>query len=1252
MNRPTGAERPFHVAILGDSHFDASANGRLDECIRVHAWIVGDARSRGARAFLHTGDLYEHRHGSTPEERQAAADFVTAAANVGPVVIVRGNHDRPGDLAILERLQADNPITVLERPQTVYLYVQTPCGNDAGGVDVTGLPWPETRSIIGAAQAAGWTPTEADDQVREALRWILRHGAATLTEKGDRVPTVLVAHAMVDGSVTSTGQPLVGVPMNVPLELLDEADADLVALGHVHKPQEWERPGRAPVVYTGSPRRTSFGEMEEKSYTLATFAPDGSVTWRRIPVPCQPMIRVAGEWDAETSRVVLPLVGADNVGDHVQHWDGADVRVDVAVPAGFRGLALEQLESAAAVWMAAEDAAPAAVSFSVTTQIVQTARAPVVREHDRIADKLEALRALRGETLDDAHTARLAALVDAYAEKVGRVSPRTNAAPALRVTRVRGACWGSLNEFDVDLAALPGPVVGVSGMNGSGKSTFLGLIRAAAERTVPGYGSLRSMASGASSFLEVEATGRAPFRLLHRVEGAARRSESMAFVVGADGTYQPALPDSKVKTFDDWAASNMPHPDIWRASTFSEQRSRGFLASTPAERRDVILQALGLERVNAIAALARADATTAEAYLAAAVTRLEDAEAGLEIETAKLALSHAERAVQDRAEARASFERSMAGSREAVAAYQRAWSAFESARHAARSLESDVDAQQRRTDELAARLARLDQTIANRERVERAVAEKAALVERLDGLRDAIAVKGDAASAARAEWMEAANDATRKEERLTTLRRLQESDAIIAGERATVEAAVARVAQLDTEIGEADREMEDAARDLDQVRANMADPNARRVGVLRGGLERIVEDPLCLTFSDAQEIAAGALSEDGSILASVTTAGDVDRQRERMVRASKRQQDLRNERTIASAKAQRAPVVAAAAAAVEERRPQLELLEQEVASLKEAAAVKKAEHAEADRAWGLIASEGSGINEAIRRIPADVLALAPRLEDALRERPEVAAELERSKAILDEKKAAQAAHVVPPEPSRPDVTDAEALDLRLEALRQDERKAIEAQSAAVARLAAQREKAERVEALIEDVRATESDLADRIRIAQECGRKGLQGLEIDAAGPALSQYVNTLLGACVGDRFRVEFVTERPAADDPDKMLEVYEIHVHDNERGRVDVAHRFSGGEQTLVSEAIALGLTVLACERSQVGDVRPTIVRDESGAALDVRFAPQYVAMLRRAVEIIGADRVLLVSHDDAVLSQCDTVLQVAGGTVRVPE
>ena len=101
--------------------------------------------------------------------------------------------------------------------------------------------------------------------------------------------------------------------------------------------------------------------------------------------------------------------------------------------------------------------------------------------------------------------------------------------------------------------------------------------------------------------------------------------------------------------------------------------------------------------------------------------------------------------------------------------------------------------------------------------------------------------------------------------------------------------------------------------------------------------------------------------------------------------------------------------------------------------------------------------------------------------------------------------------------------------------------------------------------------------------------------------------------------------------------------------RGRDEDASTYSGGECVIVGEAVSLALTVIACRRS--GIERPTLLRDETGAALDQENGRAYMAMLRMAARQIGADHVLFVTHVPELQDLADARITVsADGKVEV--
>jgi exonuclease SbcD len=364
------------IAVIADSHFDEAK--RFDECIRLHTWIARDAMARGVDLVLHAGDVYERK--STPLEREAAAAWFQGMAEIAPVVIVRGNHDAVDDLPLLERLEARHPIRVVQTAEVVFI----------AGAAVACVAWPRKAALLAAAAADGKEVGEL--AAGDALRAVLR-GLGDQLEEHDG-PRVLLAHAMVRGSVTSTGQPLVGCDMELGLEDLALARADAYALGHIHKGQTWDIDG-APCFYPGSPRRTAFGELESKGYTVLTIDAYRCCDLEFVEAPATPMIHLDGHF-------TLGSLERDFADPR-----GAEVRLRYTVAADERDAARAAAAGAAEV-LRSEGAVLVQVEEVVITET--RSRTPEIARAVTLADKLEAFWSAKGFEPGDRRAELLAKL--------------------------------------------------------------------------------------------------------------------------------------------------------------------------------------------------------------------------------------------------------------------------------------------------------------------------------------------------------------------------------------------------------------------------------------------------------------------------------------------------------------------------------------------------------------------------------------------------------------------------------------------------------------------------------------------------------------------------------------------------------------------------------------------------------------------------------------------------------------------------
>lgn len=1207
------------VAIVADSHWDE--HKRFDECVRLHRWIREDAERRGVTCTLHAGDVFERK--STPRERRAAFAWFQDMADLGEVVLVRGNHDALEDLPLLSRLDSAHPIIVVEDATVV----------EVQGALIACLAWPRKAAILAAGGHDSHDGSEA--AAADALRNVLRGLGDELAAHDG--PTMLLAHAMVRDSVTSTGQPLVGCDFEIGLEDLALVRAAAYFLGHVHKGQHWLI-GGAPCWYPGSPRRTAFGEVEAKGYLVATFDGAKLVSVEFIEAPATPMYLVEDEWGDEGW-----LVGCHGMPESVA---GAEMRFRYRVRRDLRHAAAAAANELADRWRA-EGAV--LVKLDPIVALERRTRADVIPVHAPLADKAQAFWRAKKLDLGERLTPLLAKLrrVD-----TADTAPRS-AAMAARLDGFRIRGFGPFDrEFSVDLTALAPTdrIVAVCGENGAGKTTALELaLPGAMFRQTATRGSLVDLATDSDAFLEARIVSGKPWTLRHLVDKRSGKSE--ALVLDEHGA--PVLADSKVRNFDAWAATNLPAPELFFASAFAPQGAGGFLGAKPTARKDVLLQIIGpeMQAIEEAAIGARRELGEAKTALATLEARIADEAArhtfyrtelssreilwaqGTAIERVELAVVVAERVlVQGKADA-ANQAALLQSERTQLARWE----------EENRARDALLLTDQRRASEQSRLTLALDQarlTLADAERRAancRAVIATAAAIreaeERLPVLRQQIADVAAQLATARGEldhWEHACAAADTRAKQAEQ-RRAQAEHRL--QQEAEVTRAAEKVPGLKAELERAERELAYEEDQLEVARGKRVASAEGRIEELRDTLTVI--RGLTPSATEAPGLAGDRLDADDEQVRLAAELPDAIRIQEGVVR------DRRQLRTAAEQALRTAEKMAARDGEMKQARVDLEAARVELA-----AAATDRGNAQGSAKAAL--QKRNQLDEQLSELQSEL----PAVEKAAGE----AANLAKAEAMLGEREqqieATTAAiaelekqlEALPPAVELPEASDVQGARARVEKAEQD----LAAAQRALAKAEQLRDQAlqsrDRVRELLAERAAAEAEVADWTRLATDLGKDGLQAMIIDAAIPEINELANDLLHTTFGPRFTLEVRTQ--AADAKGKrLLETLDVWVIDtgtaDRKGREGAAETFSGGEKTILAEALSLALTALACRRS--GVERPTLIRDESAGALSEANAPVWIAMLRRAADIIGADRVLFVNHDRQTWDLADARINV---------
>lgn len=196
-------------------------------------------------------------------------------------------------------------------------------------------------------------------------------------------------------------------------------------------------------------------------------------------------------------------------------------------------------------------------------------------------------------------------------------------------------------------------------------------------------------------------------------------------------------------------------------------------------------------------------------------------------------------------------------------------------------------------------------------------------------------------------------------------------------------------------------------------------------------------------------------------------------------------------------------------------------------------------------------------------------------------------------------------------------------------------------------------RAEAATAQLEQVRKDKKELAvnldDWLHLQKAFGADGIQALEIANASPEVSELINLLMHAGYGSRFTSRLETTALKVDGKGTK-EIFDLFVIDSEQGREGSASDLSGGESVFAGEALSLAIAIFNTRRSSIPIL--DLFRDECSGALDAEKAPRYLAMLRKALELGGFNRLFFIAHQPDLWALADRVINVVDGQASIKE
>jgi exonuclease SbcD len=241
--------------------------GLLDAQSRYLDHLVDMVRSEGVDAVLVSGDVYD-RALPGPETVELLSGAVTQLIDAGAVVVLSsGNHDSAIRLGFASELLARAGLHIRTSLDAVGTAVAI---KDA---DVYPLPYLEPSV---AAERIGAQDRTHTAVLSAAMGRVRRQ---RLSRPG--CPAVVMAHAFVTGGATSASERDITVGGVSAVHPDVFAQADYVALGHLHGPQRIS----ATVRYSGSPIALSFSEADHHKGSVLVDVSAGALETEHIPAP-------------------------------------------------------------------------------------------------------------------------------------------------------------------------------------------------------------------------------------------------------------------------------------------------------------------------------------------------------------------------------------------------------------------------------------------------------------------------------------------------------------------------------------------------------------------------------------------------------------------------------------------------------------------------------------------------------------------------------------------------------------------------------------------------------------------------------------------------------------------------------------------------------------------------------------------------------------------------------------------------------
>jgi DNA repair exonuclease SbcCD nuclease subunit len=323
--------RFFHTA---DLHWSAK---HLQECQKSHRFLGEKIDELKPNVLVIAGDWWNSPQELTDDSAaNPSLHAFQELADKVPIVMIKGNraHDDNGSLEVFKNMRTECDKFITESIATTFLTNDPyPCFSDKRpfGAKILAIfhcfSYPEKGYFLKGKE--GMSIDEANAAIIDEISKIML-GFAAINAEYPYIPSILVFHGNVKGCKISNGQTLISQDILIPTDVLELANCNYYAGGHIHKGQVLDKEGR--MWYSGSTHHVTYGETEKKFFNSVMMDNGAGGMWPKVTTivfPSTPLAFHECRYDPENNELIDLLI---DKGQPVERdWEGADLRVQLHI---------------------------------------------------------------------------------------------------------------------------------------------------------------------------------------------------------------------------------------------------------------------------------------------------------------------------------------------------------------------------------------------------------------------------------------------------------------------------------------------------------------------------------------------------------------------------------------------------------------------------------------------------------------------------------------------------------------------------------------------------------------------------------------------------------------------------------------------------------------------------------------------------------------------------------------------------------